>query len=172
MSRITLFACIPPLTHNHFMIALANENGMGFDNGDGGEFTKEYRELCLNLAQEDIQANTGFAQAIKGKTYGDIKRPLVKLDARNQFFALAKRIELCDVSPESETILEDLTSGPFVITMRNHAQLERARNLTDDVNETSKNKLCGFVESTLGCQAFLKYERPNALLRLRPKTDA
>lgn len=171
MSRITLFACIPPLTSNHLVLALAGESGMGFDDGDGGNFTKDYRKLCLELAQEEIEANTAFAQAIRGKTYGDIQRPLVKLDARGQFFALAKSIELCAVSPQAEMILEDMATGPFVLTMRNHAQLENARRTEED-NEITASKLAGFVEATLGCQAFLRFEREDHLARFKNTTNA
>ena len=171
MSRITLFACVPPLTSNHLVIALAGESGMGFDAGDAGEFDSNYRKLCLELAQEDIEANTSFAAAIKGRTYGDIQRPLVKLDARGQFFALAKRIDLCAISPQAEMFLEDLASGPFVLTMRNHMQLERARQSEED-NEISKSKLAGFVEGALGCQAFLRFDRPDMLSRFQMKASA
>jgi len=171
MSRITLFATVPPLTSNHLVLALAGEPGMGFDESDGGEFDSSYRKLCLDLAQEDIQADKAFASAIRGKTYGAIKRPVDRLDARNQFFALAKNIELCDVTPRSQVILEGLTEGPFVMTMRVHAQLERAR-LTDSDPATSKSRLSGFVESVLGQTAFLKYEREDVLSQFKPKATA
>lgn len=171
MSRITLFACVPPLTSNHLVLALAGESGMGFDDGDGGNYDKNYRKLCLDLAQEEIEANTDFATAIHGKTYGDIKRPLVKLDGRGQFFSLAKRIELCSVSPQAEMILEDLSSGPFVLTMRNHNQLENARKTEED-NEVTSSKLAGFIEGTLGCQAFLRFEREDHLSRFQSKANA
>ena len=151
---ITLRVCAAPLLPQHLVAALAPLDGMGFAPDDMPAMGRGYHEIVLQDCNDQIAGDAAFNQAIAGKFYAPIQRTIAKLDARNQFLALAPSIDVCDMSPQAEMILDHLLHGPFVITMRVLGTFERARrNMAD--NPLSESKLMGFLEQHIGCSAAL-----------------
>ena len=161
--RVTLRACASPLLPQHLVAALAPIDGMGFGADETQTFGRGYHEVALKACEEEIANNQAFNEAIKGKFYDPIKRPLSKLTPKNQFLAMAPAIEICDLSPKTEHVLEPLLGSPFVITFRTLGTLDRARR-SDADPVVSQSKLAGFIEHYLGCSAALFYERPGPAL--------
>lgn len=172
MSRVTLRVCAKPLMPQHLVAVLATMPGMGFGHDETQSFGRGYHEVALQACNDEILRDPDFQAAIKGRFHQPIQRPLAKLDARNQFLALAPALEICDLTPKTEVVLEPFLNGPFVITLRTLGTLERAR-ASDEDPETTSSKLSGFVEHYLGCSAALFYERADPLRNLfRSKADA
>lgn len=171
-SRVTLRVCAKPLMPQHLVAVLATIPGMGYGHDETQTFGRGYHEVAMQACRDEIERDPDFQAAIKGKFHAPIQRPLSKLDARNQFLALAPSLEICDLTPKTETVLEPFMNGPFVITFRTLGSLERAR-ASDEDPETTSSRLSGFIEHYLGCSAALFYERADPLGNLfRSKADA
>ena len=162
-NRVILRACASPLLPQHLVAALAPIDGMGFGADETQTFGRGYHEIALKACEEEIARNLAFNEAIRGKFLEPIQRPLSKLTPKNQFLAMAPAIEICDLSPKTENVLEALISGPFVITFRTLGTLDRARR-SDADPVVSQSKLAGFIEHYLGCSAALFYERSQPTL--------
>lgn len=163
---ITLRVCASPLLPQHLVAALAPIDGMGFAPEDMPTMGRGYHSVVLQACNDQIAGDTAFSQAIAGKFYAPIQRPIAKLDARNQFLALAPAIDICVIDAKAEMILDHLLHGPFVISMRTLATFERARRSMTD-NPLSESKLMGFLEQHIGCSAALFTQRsPTFELRM------
>jgi hypothetical protein len=163
---ITLRVCASPLLPQHLVAALAPLDGMGFAADDMPTMGRGYHEIVLQACNDQIAGDAAFNQAIAGKFYAPIQRPIAKLDARNQFLALAPAIDICGMDDKAQMILDHLLSGPFVLTMRTLATFERARRSMAG-NPLSESKLMGFLEQHIGCSAALfTVQSPTFKLRM------
>lgn len=169
--RVILRACATPLLPQHLVAALAPMDGMGFGADETQTFGRGYHQVALQACEDEIARNAAFNEAIKGKFYKPIQRPISKLSARNQFLALAPFIEICDLTPKTEVVLEPLMGGPFVITFRTLGTLDRARRSDEDPVVT-QSKLSGFVEHHLGCSAALFFDRAAPVQSVKPNAFA
>lgn len=181
--KLVLRACAAPLRPSHLAYFLKDAKGSGMSLDDAPYLEKDYHDIAMEAMRIQIVDDADFAHATRNLIYKAINKPIAKLNERNQFLAIAPRLELAgilvnssrriirgdalqaaivkdgakDVFAEAmEAALGDLMPRPFVMGFDLHDRLERARIAGGEA--VSPARLQGFVEQHLGAACVFTYD--------------
>jgi len=181
--KLVLRACAAPLRPAHLAWFLKDVTGTGMSLSDAPHLDEGYHAIAMEAMSIQIADDADFVHAVRNLAIQSIKKPIAKLSPRNQFLAMAPKIEFAGIlvdsagqqirgdglqaalvkkgandvrAEEMEEVLGDLMPRPFVMGLDLFERLERARIAGGDAFTASK--LQGFVEQHLGTACVFVYE--------------
>lgn len=181
--KLVLRACAAPLRPSHLAYFLKDAKGSGMSLDDAPYLEKDYHDVAMEAMRIQIVDDVDFAHATRNLVYKAINKPIAKLNERNQFLAIAPKLELAGILVDSsrriirgdglqaaivkdgakdvfaeamEEALGDLMPRPFVMGFDLHKRLDRARIAGGEA--ISPSRLQGFVEQHLGTACVFTYD--------------